>query len=123
MIIAGKKEAAANPKANATVAATKSGGLMPKYPAIHTATTADNLAIISSPLSDIVGLSCFLIRSCEMEVDITKSKPAAVDRAAASPPAATRAITQFGRLAISGFAKTVMSGSTFNSFSSGSPTY
>jgi hypothetical protein len=28
--IAGKKEAAAKPKAKATVAATKSGGLMPK---------------------------------------------------------------------------------------------
>ena len=44
-----------------------------------------------------------------MEEEITRSKPAAVESAAASPPAATRAITQPGNFAISGFAKTIIS--------------
>ena len=44
------------------------------------------------------------------------SKPAAVDKAAATPPAATRAITQKGSLAISGFAKTIISLSIYTSF-------
>ena len=51
--IAGKKDAAAKPKARATVAATKSGGLMPKYPASSTAKNAESLAAISSPFSEI----------------------------------------------------------------------
>ena len=50
-IIAGKKEAAAKPNAKATVAATKSGGLIPKYPATQTATTADKRAATNSPFS------------------------------------------------------------------------
>ena len=33
--MAGKKDAAAKPKARATTAATKPGGFIPKYPAIH----------------------------------------------------------------------------------------
>ena len=40
--------------------------------------------------------------SCATEVEMTKSKPAAVDKAAASAPATTRAITQAGSSAISG---------------------
>ena len=50
-IIAGKNDAAAKPKAKATVAATKSGGLIPKYPATQTATTADTRAATNSPVS------------------------------------------------------------------------
>jgi len=115
-MMAGKKEAAASPKASATVAATKSGGLIPKYPAIITAATAERRAAMSSPRSEISGFICFLMRSCEMEVEITSNRPAAVDKAAARPPAATRAITQLGNLAISGFARTVISGSTVSSF-------
>ena len=42
----------------------------------------------------------------------SSSNPAAVDNAAARPPAATSAMIQFGRLAISGFARTMMSRST-----------
>ena len=46
---------------------------------------------------------------------MTSSSPEAVDRAAASPPAATRAMTQAGRSAISGLARTMMSRSTYSS--------
>ena len=41
--MAGKKDAAAKPKARATTAATKPGGFIPKYPAIHTAKKAEFL--------------------------------------------------------------------------------
>ena len=44
-----------------------------------------------------------------MADEITNNNPAVVDSAAAKPPAATRAITQTGKLAISGLAKTTMS--------------
>ena len=71
--MAGKKDAAANPKASATVAATKSGGFIPKYPAKSTAKKADNLAAINSPFSEISGFIILLIRSCETEEEITKS--------------------------------------------------
>ena len=47
-----------------------------------------------------MGLKVFFKRSCEMEEEMTSSKPAAVESAAASPPAATRAITQPGKFAI-----------------------
>ena len=47
-----------------------------------------------------------------MELDTTSNKPAAVDNAAASPPAATSASTQGGRFAISGLASIMMSRST-----------
>jgi len=39
-----------------------------------------------------------------MADDIASNNPAAVDNAAAKPPATTSAITQLGRLAISGLA-------------------
>ena len=44
-----------------------------------------------------------------MAEEMANSKPAAVDKAAARPPAAIRPITQGGRLAISGLANTMMS--------------
>jgi hypothetical protein len=47
-----------------------------------------------------------------MAEEMASSRPAAVDRAAARPPAATRAMTQLGSLAISGLARTMMSRST-----------
>ncbi len=47
-----------------------------------------------------------------MEEAIASNKPAAVESAAAKPPATTNAMTQFGRFAISGFANTIMSRST-----------
>ena len=62
-IIAGKKEAAANPNDSATVAATKSGGLIQKYPATQTATTADKRAATNYPFSEISGFIIFLIKS------------------------------------------------------------
>ena len=40
---------------------------------------------------------------------MTNNKPAAVESAAARPPATTRPITHGGRFAISGFARTIMS--------------
>ena len=43
------------------------------------------------------------------EEEITKRSPAAVESAAANPPAATKAITHAGSLAISGLAKTIIS--------------
>ena len=121
--MAGKNDAAANPKASATVAATKSGGLMPKYPASSTANKADNLAATNSPFSEISGLIILLIRSCETEEEITKSNPAAVDSAAAKAPAAKSAITQFGSWAISGFARTIISLSIVNSLIISLPLY
>ena len=48
------------------------------------------------------------LRDHENRRDITNNKPAAVDRAAANP-AATRAITQPGKFAISGLANTTIS--------------
>ena len=65
----------------------------------------------------IFGINIFFIKSCDIEADITKSNPAAVDNAAARAPAATKAITQFGSLAISGFAKTIISLSIYTSLS------
>jgi hypothetical protein len=90
--------------------------LTPKYPATKTAPTAASLAAINSPFSEISGFILFLIRSCATDVEITSSKPAAVESAAASPPAATNAITQSGNPAISGFAKTIISLSIYSSF-------
>ena len=59
---------------------------------------------------------------------IAKQSPAqidaAVDNAAAKPPAATKAITQLGKLAIAGLANTIISRSTFTiSLFSGSAVY
>ena len=53
-----------------------------------------------------------LRRSCEIAEEIARRSPAAVESAAANPPATTRAITHPGRLAISGLASTMMSLST-----------
>ena len=114
--IAGNKDAAASPKANATTSATHPGGSKPRYPAIPIANAAAIRPVKSSFFSDIDGINIPLTISCEIEDEITKSSPAAVDNAAAIPPAATKAITQFGNPAISGFAKTIISRSTFNSF-------
>src|SRR5690606_2620434 len=121
--MAGKKEAAAKPNAKATVAATKPGGWMPKYPATTTATTADKRAAINSPFSEIFLLTIFLIRSCDTDDEITNNNPAAVDKAAAKEPAATKAMTQSGNFAISGLAKTIISLSTTNSFLEASAKY
>ena len=122
-MIAGKIEAADKPKAKATTAATNPGGLIPKYPATTTAPTAESRAAINSCFSLILGLNTFLIKSWETEEEITSNSPAAVDKAAARLPAATSAITQAGKFAISGFASTIISRSTVNSFISGSATY
>jgi len=58
-----------------------------------------------SPLLEILGITIFLSRSCDTAEEITNSKPVAVESAAASAPAANRAITQLGSCSISGFAK------------------
>ena len=121
--IAGKNEEAARPKARATVAATKPGGLIPKYPAKQTAAVAAIRAAMSSPLSEISGLTIFLSRSCDTADEMTSNSPAAVDSAAASAPAASRAITQFGKSAISGLANTIISTSTSNSLVLASAVY
>ena len=44
-----------------------------------------------------------------MDDEITSNNPAAVDKAAAKPPAATSAMTHIGRFAISGLARTIIS--------------
>src|SRR5690554_2438386 len=108
MMITGKKEAAARPKAKATTSATNPGGLTPKYPAIPTAAAAAILAIHNSLFSVIVGIKV-LHKSLDTAVDITNNRPAAVDRAAANPPAATNPTTQLGSRAISGAANTIIS--------------
>ena len=107
--IAGKNELAARPKANATTSPTNPGGLIPKYPAIHTATPAAIRAAANSCFSVRCGAIQPLSKSWATAVEITKSNPAAVDNAAAKPPAATNPMIQFGSLAISGFANTMMS--------------
>ena len=61
------------------------------------------------------GLNTPLTRSCEIAEEIASSRPAAVDSAAARPPAATSAITQLGSSAISGLASTMMSAFTDSS--------
>ncbi len=57
--IAGKKRMLQDRKARATVAATKPGGLTPKYPAMQTAAVAAKRAAISSPRSEILGTNIF----------------------------------------------------------------
>ena len=104
-IIAGKKDEAAKPNASATTSATKPGGFNPARPAATTATAIEILAAHNSPFSEIFGLIFFFKRSCEIDVEITRSKPAAVESAAANPPATINPITHAGKLAISGFAK------------------
>ena len=79
------------------------------------ATAAAIRAYISSCRSEMLGISVFFSRSWLIEVEMTSSSPAAVDNAAARPPAATSAITQPGSLAISGLASTMMSRSTYTS--------
>ena len=54
-IMAGKKEEAASPKANATTCATKPGGLSHAIPAATTATAMAIRAAHNSPFSDISG--------------------------------------------------------------------
>src|SRR5690606_2789832 len=122
-MMAGKKDAAAKPNAKATTAATNPGGWIPNQPATQTAPTADKRAAINSPFSEIFGLIIFLIKSCDTDAEITNNNPAAVESAAAKPPAATKAMTQLGNLAISGFANTIISLSTTNSFWSLLATY
>ena len=88
---------------------------MPKYPARLTAAVAAMRAAINSPFSEMLGITIFLRRSCDIADEITSNSPAAVDSAAASAPAANRAITQFGSCAISGLASTMISASTVSS--------
>ncbi len=121
--MAGKNDEAARPKAKATVAATKPGGLIPNQPAKQTAAVAAIRAAMSSPLSEMSGITIFLSRSCDTADEITNSKPAAVDKAAANAPAANRAITQLGKSAISGLASTMISTSTSNSLVAASAVY
>ena len=51
---------------------------------------------ISSLFSVMFGMNMPFSRSCDTADDMASSRPAAVERAAAMPPAATRAMTQFG---------------------------
>ena len=83
----------------------------------------DIRAQASSCFSVIWGMNVRFNMSWATEVEMTRSKPAAVDSAAASAPATTSATTQAGSSAISGLASTMMSLFTFSSFVSGSPTY
>ena len=55
-----------------------------------------------------------------MADEMTSSRPAAVESAAARPPAATSAITHAGSFAISGLASTMMSRSIVISLTAGS---
>ena len=73
--IAGKKDAAASPKASATVAATKLGGLIPKYP---TSITARKEEIQLQLILVFLTLGCIipLIKSYEIDEEITSKRPA-----------------------------------------------
>lgn len=112
----GKKDAVAMLKARATVSMTKLGGLMPKYMPIPMANTAQSRARRSSWVSERLGANCRLTRSWEIAVEMTRMSPAAVESAAASPPAATRAMTQLGSCVISGTARNMISLSKVSSF-------
>jgi hypothetical protein len=112
--MAGKMVEAAIPKARATVPAAKPGGFRPSQPATM-ATAMAILPAISSPFSLMSGMMAPLIRSCDTADEMASSRPAAVDSAAARPPAATSAITQLGSSAISGLASTMMSAFTVSS--------
>ena len=115
IMMAGNSELAAMPKASATVPAAKPGGFKPSQPATTIAAAIAILPDISSPFSLMLGMNTPLIRSCETAEEIAISSPAAVDSAAARPPAATSAITQLGSSAISGLAITMMSALTDSS--------
>ena len=62
-IIAGKKEDAARPNANATTSATNPGGFNPASPAATTATAIEIPAAHYSPFSEILGFIFFFRRS------------------------------------------------------------
>ena len=109
IISTGKIELAARPKARATVCAAKPGGFRPSSVATRIETPIEMRAARSSPFSLMAGLIAPLIRSWLTAPEIASNSPAAVDRAAARPPAATMAMTQPGRFAISGLARTMMS--------------
>ena len=115
-IIAGKRELAAIPNASATVPAANPGGSKPKYPAKRIEIAIDIFPINSSVFSERSGLNTFFTKSWETAEEIARSRPAAVERAAAIPPAAINAMTQLGRFAISGFARTMISAFTVSSF-------
>ena len=90
----GKNDDAASPKAKATVLAMNAdGGLIPNQQAMMSEPSDAMRAHFISCLSVSSGLMIFFIKSCEMEVDRTRSRPAAVDNAAAIQPAMRRAIT------------------------------
>jgi len=110
--ITGNNDAAARPKAKATTCATQPGGSNPRYPATMIANAAAIRPASNSLFSEMLGKNIPLIRSWDTAAEMTSSNPAAVDSAAAIPPAATSAMTQDGSPAISGFASTMMSGST-----------
>ena len=80
-----------------------------------TAPAAESRAAASSRRSLIPGRQNRFSRSCETEAEITSSSPAAVESAAARPPAAVSPTTQAGSRAISGLASTMMSRSMTNS--------
>jgi len=61
------------------------------------------LPAINSPFSLMLGAKTPFTRSCETAEEMAISRPAAVDSAAARPPAATSAMTQLGSSAISGW--------------------
>src|SRR5690606_14941309 len=88
IMIAGNSELAASPKANATVWAANPGGFMPSQVATTIAAAIDTRAASNSPFSVMLGLKVRLIRSWLTAEEIASSRPAAVDNAAARPPAA-----------------------------------
>ena len=62
-------------------------------------------------------MKVFFSKSCETAAERVINSPAAVESAAATPPAATKAITQKGNFAISGLARTIISLSIYTSLS------
>ena len=94
IMIVGNSDAAARPNAMATTCAAKPGGFRPSSVAIRMATAIETRAASISPFSEMFGLSTDLIRSCDTADEIASNRPAAVDRAAARPPAAISAIEQ-----------------------------
>ena len=71
----GKKEEAAKPKAKATVLATKLGWVDPKISGNGNGPKGGNSGIFNFLLIRDCRIDDFFIKSWEMEVDKTKSKP------------------------------------------------
>ena len=72
--IAGKNDAAARPKANATTSPTKPGGLIPKYPAIQAGTADQSATLDRSAPALVIWANFFGVRRGDI-IDLLLTGP------------------------------------------------